>query len=50
MLAEVIGGLLTSALGVALSPAPIVAVVLMLGSERARSQGRRSPSDGSSPW
>jgi threonine/homoserine/homoserine lactone efflux protein len=39
MLVEVIGGLLPSALGVALSPVPIIAIVLMLGSDRARSQG-----------
>ena len=39
MLSEAIGGLLPSAVGVALSPIPIVAVVLMLGSQRARSDG-----------
>jgi hypothetical protein len=39
VLTEVIGGLLPSALGVALSPVPIVAIILILGSERARSQG-----------
>lgn len=39
MLTDVIGDLLPSALGVALSPVPIIAVVLVLGSPRARSQG-----------
>lgn len=39
MPAEAIGGLLPSAVAVALSPVPIVAVVLVLGSRRARSAG-----------
>ncbi len=39
MLSDVIGGLLPSALGVALSPVPIIAIVLVLGAPRARSQG-----------
>jgi threonine/homoserine/homoserine lactone efflux protein len=39
MLGEVIGELLPSAVGVALSPIPIVAVVLMLGTSRARTNG-----------
>lgn len=39
MLSTVIGDLLPSALGVALSPVPIVAIVLLLSSDRARSQG-----------
>lgn len=36
---QAIGGALPSALGVALSPIPIIAVILMLGSPRARSDG-----------
>jgi threonine/homoserine/homoserine lactone efflux protein len=39
MLGDAIGGLLPSAVGVALSPIPIVAVILMLGTPRARSTG-----------
>jgi Sap, sulfolipid-1-addressing protein len=39
MLGEAIGDLLPSAVGVALSPIPIVAVILMLGTPRARSNG-----------
>ncbi len=39
MLSRVIGDLLPSALAVALSPIPIVAVVLVLGTPRARSAG-----------
>lgn len=39
MLGNAIGDLLPSAVGVALSPVPIVAVILMLGTERARSNG-----------
>lgn len=39
MLGEAIGDLLPSAVGVALSPVPIVAVILMLGTPRARSTG-----------
>ncbi len=39
MLTNVVGDLLPSALGVALSPVPIIAIVLVLGSPRARSQG-----------
>lgn len=39
MLTTVIGDLLPSALGVALSPVPIIAVLLVLGSPRARAQG-----------
>jgi threonine/homoserine/homoserine lactone efflux protein len=39
MLGEAIGGLLPSAVGVALSPVPIVAVILMLGTPRARTNG-----------
>jgi hypothetical protein len=39
VLTEVIGDLLPSALGVAISPLPIIGVVLMLSSDRARSQG-----------
>jgi len=38
-LGDVIGELLPSALAVALSPIPIIAIVLVLGSERARSAG-----------
>ena len=38
-LTQAIGGALPSALGVALSPIPIVAVVLMLGTPRARRDG-----------
>ena len=36
---EVIGDLLPSAIGVALSPVPIIAVILMLGTPRARATG-----------
>jgi threonine/homoserine/homoserine lactone efflux protein len=39
MLTDAIGGLLPAAIGVALSPIPIVAVILMLGTPRARSNG-----------
>jgi threonine/homoserine/homoserine lactone efflux protein len=36
---QAIGDLLPSALGVALSPVPVIAVILMLGTPRARSNG-----------
>src|SRR4051812_9616731 len=36
---QAIGDLLPSAVGVALSPVPIIAVILMLGTRRARSNG-----------
>ncbi len=36
---QAIGGLLPSAIGVALSPVPIIAVILMLGTPRARTNG-----------
>lgn len=39
MLGEAIGDLLPSAVGVALSPVPIIAVILMLGTPKARSNG-----------
>lgn len=39
MLGEAIGNLLPSAVGVAVSPVPIIAVILMLGTPRARSNG-----------
>lgn len=39
MLGEAIGGLIPSAIAVALSPIPIVGVVLVLGSPRARASG-----------
>jgi len=39
MLGDAIGDLLPAAVGVALSPIPIVAVILMLGTPRARSNG-----------
>jgi threonine/homoserine/homoserine lactone efflux protein len=39
MLSHAIGGLLPAALAVALSPIPIVAVTLMLGTPRARTNG-----------
>ena len=39
MLGEAIGDLLPSAVGVALSPVPIVAVILMLGTPKARTNG-----------
>ena len=39
MLGQAIGDLLPTAVGVALSPIPIVAVVLMLGTPKARSNG-----------
>jgi threonine/homoserine/homoserine lactone efflux protein len=39
MLLQAIGDLLPSALGVALSPVPIIAVILMLGTPRARTNG-----------
>jgi hypothetical protein len=36
---QAIGDLLPSAVGVAISPVPIIAVILMLGTPRARSNG-----------
>lgn len=39
MLSQAIGDLLPAAVGVALSPVPIVAVILMLGTPKARSNG-----------
>jgi threonine/homoserine/homoserine lactone efflux protein len=39
MLSQAIGELLPAAVGVALSPIPIVAVILMLGTPKARSNG-----------
>jgi hypothetical protein len=39
MLSQAIGNLLPSAIGVALSPVPIIAVILMLGTPKARSNG-----------
>jgi threonine/homoserine/homoserine lactone efflux protein len=39
MLIDAIGGLLPSAIGVALSPVPIIAVILMLGTPKARTNG-----------
>lgn len=39
MLTQTIGDLLPSAVGVALSPVPIIAVILMLGTPRARTNG-----------
>lgn len=39
MLGEAIGGLLPSAMAVALSPLPVVGVVLVLGTPRARASG-----------
>jgi len=39
MLVQAIGDLLPSAVGVALSPLPIIAVILMLGTPRGRSNG-----------
>lgn len=39
MLSQAIGDLLPSAVGVALSPVPIIAVILMLATPRARSNG-----------
>jgi hypothetical protein len=39
MLSQAIGNLLPSAIGVALSPVPIIAVILMLGTPKARSTG-----------
>ena len=39
MLSQAIGDLLPSAVGVALSPIPIIAVILMLGTPRARTNG-----------
>jgi hypothetical protein len=38
-MAEAIGQVLSLGVGVALSPVPIIAVVLMLGTPRARSNG-----------
>lgn len=38
-LSQAIGGALPSAIGVALSPIPIIAVILMLGTPRARTDG-----------
>ena len=39
MLSEALGGLLPSAVGVAISPVPIIAVILMLGTPKAKSNG-----------
>ena len=39
MLTQAIGDLLPTAVGVALSPVPIIAVILMLGTPRAKSNG-----------
>jgi threonine/homoserine/homoserine lactone efflux protein len=39
MLGQAIGGILASAVGVALSPVPIIAVILVLGTPKARSNG-----------
>jgi threonine/homoserine/homoserine lactone efflux protein len=39
MLTQAIGDLLPAAVGVALSPVPIIAVILMLGTPKARSNG-----------
>lgn len=39
MLTDAIGDLLPSAIGVAVSPVPIIAVILMLGTPKARSNG-----------
>jgi threonine/homoserine/homoserine lactone efflux protein len=39
MLTDAIGGFLPAAIGVALSPIPIVAVILMLGTPKARTNG-----------
>lgn len=39
MLSEAIGGLLPAAVGIALSPIPIIAIVLMLSTPRGRSNG-----------
>lgn len=39
MLTQAIGDLLPSAVGVALSPVPIIAVILMLGTPKARTNG-----------
>ncbi len=39
MIAQAIGDLLPSAVGVAVSPVPIIAIVLMLGTPRARATG-----------
>ncbi|MGZ8735336.1 MAG: GAP family protein, partial [Acidimicrobiia bacterium] len=39
MLIDAIGGLLPSAIGVALSPVSIIAVILMLGTPKARTNG-----------
>jgi len=39
VLSQAIGGLLPSAIGVALSPIPIIAVILILGTPKARSNG-----------
>jgi Sap, sulfolipid-1-addressing protein len=39
MLSQAIGDLLPSAVGVAISPIPIIAVILMLGTPRAKSNG-----------
>jgi len=39
VLSQALGGLLPSAIGVALSPVPIIAVILILGTPKARSNG-----------
>jgi hypothetical protein len=39
VLAQAIGALLPSAVGVAISPVPIIAIILMLGTPKAKSNG-----------
>jgi len=44
---QAIGDILPLAIGVALSPVPIIAIVLMLGTPRARANGTALPWAGS---
>ena len=46
MLGQAIGGVLASAIGVALSPVPIIAVILVLDTPKARSNGLPSTVSG----
>ena len=52
MLIQAIGQLLPAAVAVALSPIPIIAIVLMLGTPKARTQrpGVRGRLGGSASW
>lgn len=46
---DAIGHVLTSAVGIAISPLPLIAVILMLATPKGARTASRSPADGSSP-